>query len=589
MDTYKPTLRDFRLVKTYVDSTQKDFNLKDQASAFTFFALDVVLGLQDDEIRDAVTDTSYLSGHNDRMKRGHDRGIDALHIDYDQKPPKIHFLNCKYSDQYNKSEVFFPGKEIDKIASFLFSLLHQKDNDLKGSISPILYSKVQEIWRIYKKDNPTYVFHICANSSNSFEPSEKKRFENRLKELGVTIQYDLMPNFVNVLLKQGKQQVDARFLATPKSFFEKSDGDIRALIICMDVRDLLRIVIDNQDMRNEPSPDNYSFLQKCAILEDAFDDNVRISLEDRTPINRDIRDTAKSNNNRRFFYYNNGITITCHHFEYPPEKSNPIVLLENLQIVNGSQTVHALYDAFCAVPKKFKNVEILCRIYETKNEGLSLSIAEKTNSQNPVTSRDIRANDPYQRRLGKELEKLGYYYERKNRQFKGKPRNKRIDSEKAGQALMALYCNLPAEAKDRKKQIFATYYAAVFPDIRSADEIILAYKLYNAIERRKLTRKAEIINKPRLYNRESFILHATYYIMYVLSGFAGAKSIEKTSKNFDSLMKYYDKAIKMLRKAISAEKRKSKSLESKYSHRTFFISNRPKEYIDKAIGWRPED
>ena len=48
----------------------------------------------------------------------------------------------------------------------------------------------------------------------------------------------------------------------------------------------------------------------------------------------------------RFFYYNNGITVTCSHFEYPKQVRNPIINLENLQIVNGSQTIHALFEAF---------------------------------------------------------------------------------------------------------------------------------------------------------------------------------------------------------------------------------------------------
>jgi len=91
---------------------------------------------------------------------------------------------------------------------------------------------------------------------------------------------------------------------------------------------------------------NYSVLKEYPVLEDAFEDNVRIYLKQRSKINRNIKETALSDDAYRFFYYNNGITITCSHFEYPKRVRNPIIELENLQIVNGSQTIHALHDAF---------------------------------------------------------------------------------------------------------------------------------------------------------------------------------------------------------------------------------------------------
>ncbi|GAI38221.1 unnamed protein product, partial [marine sediment metagenome] len=108
-----------------------------------------------------------------------------------------------------------------------------------------------------------------------------------------------------------------RIRAIDKNFFEKSEGDIRALIVNFDVVDLVRIVLNDDEIREEPYVDDIKKLKNFQILGDAFEDNVRVYLKQRTKINRSIKETVLSEENYRFFYYNNGITMTCDKFEYP--------------------------------------------------------------------------------------------------------------------------------------------------------------------------------------------------------------------------------------------------------------------------------
>jgi hypothetical protein len=165
-----------------------------------------------------------------------------------------------------------------------------------------------------------------------------------------------MPNFVANLTRQGKQTVNARLRAIDQNLFEKADGDIRALIVNIDARELLRIVTNDEQIRKDVSVQDYQVLNNYSILEDAFEDNVRVYLKQRSKINKTIKETALSDDAYRFFYYNNGITITCSHFEYPKKVRNPIIELENLQIVNGSQTIHALFDAFREKDDNFEHI-----------------------------------------------------------------------------------------------------------------------------------------------------------------------------------------------------------------------------------------
>jgi hypothetical protein len=215
---------------------------------------------------------------------------------------------------------------------------------------------------------------------------------------------------------------------------------------------------------------------------------------------------------------------------------------------------------------------------------LSTDIAEYTNSQNPVNSRDIRSNDFVQKKLDSELKARGYFYERKKGQYSNQPKDRRIDAEKAGQALMAFFNKMPAEAKNKKRLIFAEKYDDVFSDEITADAVLLVVSLFNEVERRKLKRKKEILPKPETYEDESFILHATYYILYVLHELAESRGITtKDWSEYSNIITMYDDAVQLVKKAVSAEKESLKGYKEDYTHRRFFISNRPKLHLGNLL------
>jgi hypothetical protein len=582
-----PSLQDFSLIKTYVDKVTKEQELTQSSVGFMFFILDLVLGLQEDEIKDAITDTSYL--HIIGKEKGHDRGIDAIYIDESENPATVHFFNFKYTDQFKKTTSHFPSGEIDKIINFLLAIL-QQDESLSLTINKSLFSKAQEIWGLFNSQNPKFIIHLSANFYNGLEAQEQKRFERDLgKFSNFSFEYHLAPWIVSRVTRKGKQVVNARLRAIDKNIFEKSDGDIRALIVDIDARDLLRMVIDDEDLRCNVDLQDYMVLQKHRIIEDAFEDNVRVYLKQRSKINRNIKETALSDDAHRFFYFNNGITITCDHFDYPKQVRAPIISLEHLQVVNGSQTIHALFEAFTEDPNRFENMDVLCRIYETRNDDLSTDIAEYTNSQNPVKSRDIRSNDYLQKKLERELEALGYFYERKKGQHSGRPKSKRIDAEKAGQALLAFANRMPAESKDAKRLIFAEKYDDIFNDQLTADSVLLAIELFNQVEQRKEQKKNNIISNPKNYDSESFILHSTYYIMFVLSDLADVNKISKEYGNISSIFSMYDDGVNLIRQVIELEKQSLKGYKERYTHRMFFKGSRPKMHLEALIKKLKED
>jgi len=185
--------------------------------------------------------------------------------------------------------------------------------------------------------------------------------------------------------------------------------------------------------------------------------------------------------------------------------------------------------------------------------------------------------------LEKELLALGYFYERKKGQYVGKPKAKRLDAEKVGQALFAFINKMPAEAKNDKKLIFADKYEEVFSDQITADTVLTVMRLFNEIELRKASKKNLLFENPQTYDDESFILYASHYLLYAISELADKKNISKTQQFHSNLVDLYEEATKMLKQAIQDEKA-SLGIKEKYIHGVFFKSNKPKQHIQKMLG-----
>lgn len=579
--TAAPSLQDFSLVETKLRSIREENTLKTEVTAFYYFVLDQFLSLQDDEVRDSITDNAYQNEVG--LPSGHDRGIDAVYIDTAEKPATIHFFNCKYTGKFDKTKDHFPAGEIDKIDSFLRALLGQ-DKHLKADVNAALYSKVEEIWGLFKSQNPNFILHICGNLYNKFEKKEGQRFERLVQARpNFAIKYHMMPELVRSLTKGSLRQADAKVRAMSDQWFGKDAGDIQSLILTLPIQELLRIVIDDAALRDEADLSSHGVIAQKEILEDVFDENIRPYLKQRTSINKNIKRTALAPESSRFFYFNNGITLTCEGLSYNRSQKMPLVELRSIQVVNGGQTIHALHEAFKEDQTYFSTMEILCRIYKTENRELRTSIAEYTNSQNPVNNRDIRSLDDVQIKLETEFRTLGYYYERKKRQHAIEPRSKRIDAERAGQVLMAFYHDLPGEAKNEKRFIFNKdkYYSKVFSDEVKADKILVASSLFDLIEAEKAEVRSKVNRSPTSYPKHEYLFYASYYLLWAISKIAEIKRIDLKYANVDKLKALYTPATKLIQSLVKSQKQRLSKSDEQYSHASFFKYSEPKDRFEE--------
>ena len=148
-----------------------------------------------------------------------------------------------------------------------------------------------------------------------------------------------------------------------------------------------------------------------------FARNIRGFLGE-TTINKEMRQTLR-HEPKRFWYLNNGVTVVCDHAEFESSGGRERLTLSNPQIINGQQTTRVL----ASVPRDAAKASVSVRVISVARgthdkdfasyEDMVARIVKATNSQNRIRPSDLRSNDRLQVTLERELQKLGYHYQRK--------------------------------------------------------------------------------------------------------------------------------------------------------------------------------
>ena len=114
-------------------------------------------------------------------------------------------------------------------------------------------------------------------------------------------------------------------------------------------------------------------------------------------INSKIIETAEKSP-EHFFYFNNGISAIATRLEFEDGR----IRAEKFQVINGAQTLGALYQA-----SQNSSVDVLIRISQTQSvstdKGFNHEIIRCNNTQNVVKVSDFRANDPIHRWLSEQF------------------------------------------------------------------------------------------------------------------------------------------------------------------------------------------
>ncbi len=212
-----------------------------------------------------------------------------------------------------------------------------------------------------------------------------------------------------------------------------------------------------------------------------FAKNLRVPIVS-SKYNKGIEITLDNDEERpQFWFYNNGLTAVCDDFSIEAVPADPptmtTVSAKGMQIVNGCQTCFSIH-RFASnwvegeIPlDPLEGPTVLLRLIKTgeakeEDSRFPHNIARYTNSQTPITPRDLHSNDPEQMRLKKAFQKdWAYFLEVKKGEWDRRLELNReikhnydapffFTNEKCGQAFVAFWNNEPASAKAKKRQMF---------------------------------------------------------------------------------------------------------------------------------------
>lgn len=545
-----PTLIDWNALQHKLKSYIRQYeSCTSMSRALGCIVLDYVLDLTPEEIEDAITDGPR------------DRGIDAVFVDERSGSNVVHLFQFKYVGTFAKAKNNFPSQEIDKMLSFCSEVLDQ-NQDLQHSCNPILWGKVQEIWAALERPSPTFEVHFCGNMQE-LPPTEKTRAEMALEKYkSFTVRHHTLDSIVSLFLQRKEPKLDAEVRAVDKNYFERTDGNIRGLIATIEAMELIKLIQDPDDHKN--------------IRLAVFNDNVRVYLTRKNRINRKIIASALSDTNSEFWYLNNGITMTCESFSYQPQKRAPRISLKNVQIVNGGQTSHALFEAFQESPEKLQNVLVLARIYETRSHDISGQIAESTNCQTPINTRDLRSNDEIQKKLEESFRDQGFYYERKKRQHSEQSKRKRIDALAAGQAYLAYHLSFPEVAKKDRSRIFSDLYDEIFNEDITTHKLLVPLKVFSEIESLKRAIQKNIRKGESFDPHHLFLIDGAYHTLFAVAEICEAKNVNKFDEK--QAVSLIPKAVKLIADIVQKEM----SADKAFSPSRFFKDGKTKLKVHVA-------
>lgn len=178
-----------------------------------------------------------------------------------------------------------------------------------------------------------------------------------------------------------------------------------------------------------------------------FEKNVRLFLGTGKEVNRRIIETITGNQSAWFGFMNNGVSITADSIEVdlPASKQKVRVRLKGMQIINGCQTVNALYHAKYAPELKDRfqgNSNVMVRIYQIapENKAFLDALIIATNSQNAIRPEDLLSNDNIQKVLQEIYREYRIGYERKEGETPpGHDFLTTFTKEQAGMAYLAVF------------------------------------------------------------------------------------------------------------------------------------------------------
>lgn len=446
-------------------------------------------------------DIVYGVGHDDL-------GIDA--VLFDDESQEINLFNFKYREKFSATSTqaindpFISSKYFNAIETENLSGVNGKVKDSLERIIELLNGN--NIWKI--------TFYAVSNESNNIRLNDPHL--DRLRDIYDLEVKSISLDYISDMMSLRPEPICASILFDSNCimpYVEHELSSSKSYIVRMKASELIRITSKNSSLRDDYNIEDIHPLSKTELDYGVLFDNVRGFVMN-SKYNVNIKKTL-SNSPSKLFMYNNGITMVAKeiHSEGINGNRKQKMRINDFQVLNGGQTLRTIHDFNKESEKNIADIlnecEILVRIFSSSgNDNTINKIAEYTNSQNSISTADLKSLSSEQIDIENYLSNYDILYSRKSGDIgdSDKNYNYQITMEKFGQLLLAIKKGEPDKSSNHKQYIFSKYYDDLFLngfDVSESLEIINKYK--NSI--------AAYYNRPDVVFMEQKI----YYLVYMIS------------------------------------------------------------------------
>ncbi|MCY6485906.1 AIPR family protein [Clostridium aestuarii] len=380
----------FKIIRQESDEYSNDLT-----EGFPYWVMKIFFGLSDDNLFNAIEGLQQ-----------NDESIDGFFVNDELQ--EIIFVQCKSA---------LSEKQIKPCKKEWLSYFYDIPNKLENNeyIDNHRNEKVREIAAEYLTAKNKgyklkfYFFHL------GYLPTENRKIIYSYEDENTSFEY-----FGLKEIKEQWEEYDSKMdFTTPEAFEIKVNYKPDPNIIDEKIgryHTIISIITGEQLIKLR---ENYKYR--------LFEKNVRFSLGT-NKINKSITQTALTNKSN-FYFYNNGITVNCKSYKY--KENTKIIRVEYPQIINGAQTVEAIYEAYKKTLNKlkrelkdkekaeeralneFKSLRVLFRLIQSDKHDseFAMNVIRYNNSQNAVKIRDFYSNTSEQIKLQKKFAEYGYFYE----------------------------------------------------------------------------------------------------------------------------------------------------------------------------------
>jgi hypothetical protein len=232
-------------------------------------------------------------------------------------------------------------------------------------------------------------------------------------------------------------------------------------------------------------------------------------------VNQEIRQSLTSPDSPEFWWLNNGVTIICSEATSTAKTYS----LANIQIVNGLQTSHEIFESLRGGDSAEAGERmLLVRIIVTGDAATRDLVIRATNRQTAITDASLRATDEVQRNIENYFLTQGWYYDRRKGYYKndGKDPSKIVSIQFLGASVTAMGLARPDKSRGKPSSLLKNDedYRLVFNSSIDLQVYLWAARLQRQVDSFILSEAAEA----NVSQKSNLKFHLSMLIVELLNG-----------------------------------------------------------------------